>query len=579
MARSMPSPRLNFSEFEYSLRWLERQPREVSVTIAARVALRVLPQIVRRHDRLNFTGAVALPIFRANAVAWTGAKYPAFASGLQEAIHAAGYYPMDLEILVEQTAATSVDASYAAYAAADALRAAGGPAYSADAARSAAGNAIPASADAAFIREGGSLEVRKERATKLAGMSLWLSETPSSIYEAWAELREVLLRADEGWEVWVDWYEDRLVGRSSDDGVDIAVANLPDYLWLQGPKAVNARIKELLAERTPTERIPTQGAGPHFTLSPDLKITLAQPSEIDADGNNLGRIRQLLPQVRQAAGDLAGHVTPNTQPEISRNLKDYRDAIAGEPETIAWGAVFGLGVRLENAASAARREIANRLQEPLEDAAQEALDSVLTLHGLLILASDEGRELSEQADAFRLTAHQRTALNRDALTIAGDFSNSPDLIEPLAAQTTGAAADATGDGPHPERGAVYWLSTVKNVATVLLPAAMIGSAVIAGVLIGGPVGGAIGGTISWPTFEVFKQTALFKAATAALAPDLNRLILAGGDATARVLRALPPFRAFVIRHQEALRRIAEVGKHRWMLRYIDFIVRANGDRH
>jgi hypothetical protein len=79
--------------------------------------------------------------------------------------------------------------------------------------------------------------------------------------------------------------------------------------------------------------------------------------------------------------------------------------------------------------------------------------------------------------------------------------------------------------------------------------------------------------INWPALEVFKQTAMFKNATAALAPELNRVLQAGGDGAARVLRALPPFRAFVTRHEDALRRIADVGRYRWMVRYIDFIVR------
>ena len=124
-----------------------------------------------------------------------------------------------------------------------------------------------------------------------------------------------------------------------------------------------------------------------------------------------------MPVVRQAADDLATRLNPNIQP-LSGNLADYRAAIAGEVDGIAWGTVFGLGVRLDNAAAAARRDIVNRLQEPLEDAAQEALDSVLALHGPLILSTAEGRELSDEADRFRLTRDQQAALRDDAEAIA-----------------------------------------------------------------------------------------------------------------------------------------------------------------
>jgi hypothetical protein len=50
--------------------------------------------------------------------------------------------------------------------------------------------------------------------------------------------------------------------------------------------------------------------------------------------------------------DLAGHLNPNTVPELACDVADYRIAI--EREDISWGTVFGLGVMLETAATAAR---------------------------------------------------------------------------------------------------------------------------------------------------------------------------------------------------------------------------------
>ena len=100
---------------------------------------------------------------------------------------------------------------------------------------------------------------------------------------------------------------------------------------------VNAEIRRLIEAHTPAEPIPVPGAGPHFALSPAHRIGLAAASDIDAAGNNLGRLRQQLPLVREAADDLAGRLNPNAFPELARNLTAYRAAIEGEPETIAWG--------------------------------------------------------------------------------------------------------------------------------------------------------------------------------------------------------------------------------------------------
>ena len=445
-------------------------------------------------------------------------------------------------------------------------------------------NAITDAAVAAAVRGDAEVIETGTSVTGLTGSKLWIGQPPESIAVAWEQTQIYLLALKEDWDVWVRWYGDRLAARPSlGEAFDIAVATLPDELWEQGPAAVNARIKELIAEHTPPEPIPAQGPGPHFALNPDLKIALAPLTEIDAAGNNLGRIRQLLPQVRQAAGDLAGHVSPNSQPEINRNLAQYREAIAGEPETIAWGTVFGLGVRLENAATAARREIANRLQEPLEDAAQEALDSVLTLHGPMILATAEGRELSEQADQFRLTREEQAALRTAALRVAEALKNS-NIAEPAVANLAQEAVETIGEGTHPERGAAFGLATIKNIGTLLLPAGVLGTVHGAvAYVVGGEAGIAIGAAAAaFFGFSAAEMTRI-RSAARSLGADFLHVIdvfkdqadLTRAQAVAR-LRLLMPFRDFVTENEKPLREIAEKSTQmRWALRYIDFITSTN----
>jgi len=100
------------------------------------------------------------------------------------------------------------------------------------------------------------------------------------------------------------------------------------------------------------------------------------------------------PLVRRAADDLVGPSQPERPSQkLARDACGLPRCVTQEGDEDKFGAlVFGLGVMLESAASAALRKI-DRLQPALEDAAQAALNSILTLHGPLILATTEGREL------------------------------------------------------------------------------------------------------------------------------------------------------------------------------------------
>jgi hypothetical protein len=547
--------------------WFETQAPEVAKTLAARAALRALPLIVAESERPGFE---VLPFFRIARATWVALTIPN--DSTRAAVSAA------LQPISENS-----DAGSAVTRAAAAIL----PRNRNNVAQFAAG-AIGAAvrADSAIAEDTLAELLLIERSLgpeaelyELAGKELWQGEIAHVVADAWAVLKSRMLLAGDDWDVWVNWYEDRLAGRPSlGEAFEIAVATLPDALWKQGPKAVNAEIKRLIEARTPVDPIPAQGAGPHIKINAVGKIDIAPLSDIDIAHNNLGRIQQLLPIQRQAAGDLAGYLNPNTQPELVRIVGDYRAAITGDAREIAWGTVFGLGVRLDNTAAAARRRIEDRLQPPLEDAVQEALDTVLTLHGPLILATAEGRELSDEADRFRLTRGEQAVLREDAQAISKGLKNAPEIIELPVAQLAEDAAENMGEGPHPERGTVFGLAMIRNIATVLVPAATLGA-------FAWWIGGFGANSITLTSSLVLRENERVRDAAKALASDYNRLVDLAADQTELIrtqavarLRLLTPFRDFVTANEEPLRRIAAYSTNlRWMLWYIDFIVRTNGD--
>ncbi|MSO99441.1 MAG: tetratricopeptide repeat protein [Acetobacteraceae bacterium] len=322
----------------------------------------------------------------------------------------------------------------------------------------------------------------------------------------------------------------------------------------------------------PSDPIPVQVAGPHFAVSVTSRIAQAPPSSIDADGNDTRRIRQLLPLVRDAVNDLAAGLKPNDNayPELARDVTYYRGALSNAEPEIAWGLVWGLGVRLEEAAAAAERKIGDQLAPPLEDSTLAALQSLRSLHAPLILATTAGRELQEQSDRLRMTREEQAALREDAVALSITLQQDQEIIESEAAAIIVQAAAAIGEGRHPERGTIFGIATIKHTSIVLISAAIIAAPASL-------IGGVFGVGLTMAAWEAIKKSPIFAAATAGLGEDFNKVLEVGGAAAQNRLAKLAPFRRFVRANEQQLRRIAmNTRQLQWMLPYIDFIVKTDG---
>jgi hypothetical protein len=80
-------------------------------------------------------------------------------------------------------------------------------------------------------------------ASAIAGIPLWRFGQGKELLTRWQHLKEVLLAANQDWQVWTIWYDDRLAGRVRKESHDLAFVRIADDLWDQGPAAVNAEIK------------------------------------------------------------------------------------------------------------------------------------------------------------------------------------------------------------------------------------------------------------------------------------------------------------------------------------------------
>ena len=267
--RQIPASETNITELEPQFRdaefevWLNGQSQETALAIAVRAALRVAPLVVRvTRDRsigeaVSESAALASAVFRSAALARVFAKYPIIRRQLRNAPPDAARYA----IAAGDLGAPTVAATRAAYASAHSVRIiyAGTPSFSAHAATIEAATAAhaaeanssrsPAASDA--IWEQTRFDLGAVQTLGVDGMSdlpLWSHGQPDWARIAWASLREALPDGED-WEVWINWYEDRLRGGARGEAYELVFASVPLEVWNQGPAVANAWVRAHLPPR------------------------------------------------------------------------------------------------------------------------------------------------------------------------------------------------------------------------------------------------------------------------------------------------------------------------------------------
>jgi hypothetical protein len=424
---------------------------------------------------------------------------------------------------------------------------------------------------------------------------LWFSSEARVLFlKFWSELRGYLLDLDNNWSIWVDWYDAKFRGYTAFEvnndvynDIMMSVCSISESEWANGPTSLNALAIECVLQAggiiTSIDssildedfyHIPAQGPGPHFELSADYIIDKISYNSGSDNNYVRDRIELLRPLVLQAAKNLLSSLSINEFPELSNAVLKYISILESDDlEDISWGEIWGLGVIIRNAADAADREITARILPALEDPSKAALESLLTLHGPMVLATDEGQALTSQAQIFSQTRDQRELLRSAADSIAGAISRRADIATKNAADAVSDAASAMIEGTHPERGAVYGLSSVRNVMIPLAAAAVVTSPSAIGYLLMGPNGALAAAPISFVAVEGLKKSSQFMALMSALGTKFDSAFDRDPMAWMQQnARRFAPFRSFFLQNKDSLLQIAsQTPEFRWIKQYIKLI--------
>jgi hypothetical protein len=190
--------------------------------------------------------------------------------------------------------------------------------------------------------------------SELPSIELWPGgEAPEWLGRRWNAITKDIIYVGQGWEVWVDWYEARLAGRSLGER-ELAYVDVPEGLWKEAdPARVNTWILRRRDELTNSPNEQARGSSLTTGLVPEQRPAAIEPvwskgklslPKAAAKNNLAGRglnaaLKSLRQELRDFARDLAGEAN------IDRRFLSYVQQIAEQvpQRTPSQAVLFQLG--------------------------------------------------------------------------------------------------------------------------------------------------------------------------------------------------------------------------------------------
>jgi len=437
--------------------WLETQPREVCVWIAARDAARVLPLYWRKVAQItsDTDGTVtALPVCRALLTASSFANAEKDAVKTRIAAHAVSAAAAAAAAANVAANAAAAAAAYAAAANA-AAKAANANTAATAAAAYAAGNAFTASADVtATAADARWVEAHGVRADP----PLWPEGVPDEIADAWRATRDALpVPAEDRPDYrsfWVPWYQGLLDGTPAfPKSLTEAVALIKQDDWKRGDLHINNMVIPALIARQKADAIIQETPyGLRVRSRPRKGVLYSEPVEAVDLSEIVDRIRQALKDFNarcrrdKSPNKLGEQIKSALSPAIADLRRDLRRH-ADDPS------------QLFDALRNAQREFdraAHREGVPNEGAVERLKDEIQTLREDIAVAAPTVVERERARLGVRLKLVSQDNKLAALRLLAGLGANSEGFLQVASQTALLVILDDTAD-EEAQRNAWYFM--------------------------------------------------------------------------------------------------------------------------
>jgi hypothetical protein len=276
--------------------------------LATRAALRVIPLLVTDTERTGdrAKSKFVLSVFRALAVSWARTQYSLLVRP--------GWSVAAAREVAPNIRGSGMAERHVGQAAAEAAFAAGSVNATVRRSRALVARTRANGAIAAMSRNDGSAAIVESayardqsdivpgvRPDQIAPIELWAGrDPPAFIGERWETLKEQLQFANEGWDVWIDWYEARLDGRLRSQDVELAYVNYIRNVSPSAPAFVaNSEIKRRIELASPVTS--HSGSITAHVETTDAQDTMRASIMVAAPPVTSRRSRPHVPALRSAA--------------------------------------------------------------------------------------------------------------------------------------------------------------------------------------------------------------------------------------------------------------------------------------
>ncbi|MCS6624948.1 hypothetical protein N0B44_18705 [Roseibacterium beibuensis] len=236
---------------------------------------------------------------------------------------------------------------------------------------------------------------------------------------------------------------------------------------ITGLQSMAARADEHISDEELSRRllrVARPASGPLFAPNADGQVDLAAwtvGDQPDAD---------LLVEVRDASVALVRSLAgTNAHTAVLAQAERYREAVAEHDISIA--RIYARGIVLENTGRAANDLARDGDQPHMPAPTRRALQSLLQLHGALIMTSQEGRRLAGAANEYRRPVDTQEALAQATIALSDALQDRREVATAVVREAVQEAVAQVSQGPRPERS--------NQIAGMVLAGALAGIAHVA----------------------------------------------------------------------------------------------------